>query len=708
MSRGVDGGLSTRLKFLASVGAVSLAVALLQVASNPIAADYEISVYDAYGQSFWLFVLVAVFVGQLIIFESGNSDEAHRYWKWGLTLVVAANLVILLVPALRYHLWARGDMLTYIGMMRQIDTLGVVPRSNYYPNLHLLGVAFSYATGIEFTKVINIVPPLVSVFYIFSTYVLLKVLFSDSRKVLVALSFTSLLLLGGDHYWFHPSAVAFMLLPFVFYLLFRGYDTSSSYRFQLPLLVAVFSLTFYHPAVTVFFIGMLGILKVALFAGRRVSTGLRSRETTSVIAGTIAFVVFFSWYYSFESFIGSTFIIIYTVIGISESSSTFGDVTSVLGRTNPDLADIAIVGIYTYGFIGAIIGVGFVFFSYFAYLTLRGEREFDAVEAFLGGTLLVFTVGGSAAFFVDVTLGMSRVIRYARFAGALLIGVGFYTLFERSNSKLVSRYVRPLVYLSFFVFAFFSVYGLYGSPLDNSTNNQITEAEVVGMEWLFENRNRSLLIDQLGINQYRMYSFSESRVERGENVRWRAPPPPEHFEYGNVSSESVSDGAAESRRYLVTTRMGRITNPSLYPEYPQYWRHTPADFARLQYNSSFSHVYDDGTLDTYIVRGVERRANDSAVDSRSDSNAGPPTQAIHVPKRTTRSERDATTDPPFFTNRVVEPDVTGRDRRSSTGALRTPSTAGQAWNEPRQAWNKRNVLRQAWNERDAPRADVAR
>ncbi|WP_435181722.1 hypothetical protein [Halorussus sp. AFM4] len=605
-----------KLKALSAVGAASVATALLFVASNPAAGDYEITVYDAYTPAFWLLVMFAVLAGQLVIFGSRHDDGRRRFWKYGLGVVLAANLVVLIIPALRYHLFARGDIITYIGMIRRITDLHHVPRSNYYPNIHLLAATFSYLTGIRPQEVVNVLPPMMSIFYIVSTFALLNVLFADFRKVAFVLPFSALLVLGYDQIFFHPSVFAFMLVPFLLFLVFRGYGGGSLYRYRLPLVVSVVALAFYHPAVTVFFTGMLVLLKLALLVGRRFSVNVPTNETTSVVAASIAFVLFFSWYYSFESIIGSTLLIVYTLVGMSEGSSTFGHIAGVFGRTSPELADVALVGIYTYGFVAAILSMAGVFLCYYAYLVVRGRRRFDPVEAFLGATFVVFSFAGVVAFFVDVTLGFNRFVRYARLSGIVLIGSGLYTLFRRLDSETVVRYLRPVVVISFFVFAFFSVFGLYGSPLDNEENNQITKAEVQGMEWLFNHWNRSLLIDQLGVQQYRMYTLQRGKSDPAGTIRWGAPPPPMHFNYTNVTAEDVPESADLDRRYLVTTRLSRIKNPRFYPAYREYWRHTPADFRRLRTDPSFFHVYDTGTLNTYLVRGVEY-ANESAVERRA-------------------------------------------------------------------------------------------
>lgn len=599
------------LKLALTTGTVCVAASLTFIAADPQASRYEITVYDSYPLWFWMLLFAAVLLGQIGIFESRNEAGLHRYWKWGFGLIIAANTVLLTIPALRYEMYARGDMLTLIGMIREIDALGIVSQTNYYPNVHLYALTFSYATGIDIPTTVNVITPIVTVLYILAVHVLLKALFTYEDKLLFVLPFVSLLLFKGQHVVFQPSWFAFLMVPFVLYLLFRSYDRPSKYRFKIGLLLAVVSLTFYHPAVTLFFIGTLLMLKVAFAVGRRFAGERRTTGNTPVITASIASILFFSWYFSFDAIIRIILSIGYVLLGVSDEGSMFESLAGVTARTNPGLFDVALVGIYKYGIYAAVVGVTLVFLGYRASHWLQRRGEYDAIEAFLGMVFLSFTAIAAVAFVVNITLRFNRFLRFALFAGPILIGIGFYTLQQRLDTRRIVRYYRPIIYTSFFVFAFLSVFTLYGSPVSTDENRQITQAEVEGMDWLFTRRNTSLLIDELGINQFRLYSFTRSETAPQSNIRWRVPPPSMHFEYDNVSEEDVLYGAALERRYLVITMLGREKNPRFYLQYREHWRHSPADFGRLERRQSVSRVYDGGTMTTYVVRGIGNETNES-------------------------------------------------------------------------------------------------
>lgn len=619
---GTTGGRASRSRVLAAAGATCLAAALAFVAADPTASGYEITVYDSYPTAFWVLLLAALFFGQAVVFESARGVGGSNDWKLGFGLLLAANGVLLFLPAVRYDVWARGDLLTFVGMITDVGALGAVGPSNYYPNAHLLALVFSWATGVPVADVVNLLPPVMTLVYVVGTYVFLTVACDDARKPLYVLPFSSLLLYKFENLWFTPSVFAFMLVPLVLYLVFRGRTERARTRFRFLLLVGIVALVFYHPAVTIFLVGILGVVTLAFRFRGALDAGRSRHSSTPIIAASIAFVVFFAWYYSFDSIVGSTLIVVYNLLGLSQGSPQFGQITSVYARTTPQLSDVVLVGIYSYGLFAALVGMASVFVGYFGYLALRGRRSFGTLEAILAGVLAVFTVGGAFAFFVDVTLGFTRIVRYARFAGSILVGFGFYVLFRRVDGRTATRYLRPAAYVSFFVFAFLSTFMLYGSPVSNEPNIQLTDGEIDGMAWLFDHRNESLLVDELGVSQYRHHTMTSPRADLGETLR-QSGPPPDHFAYGNASAVSRpdEDWTLRDRRYLVITELGRTENPRFYPQYPEFWRHAPADFARLERNPDVFRVYDSGTLDTYLVHDVGE--GNASTASPGDASASP-------------------------------------------------------------------------------------
>jgi hypothetical protein len=582
---------------------MAVSASLLFVAADPTASQYEITPYLSYSAAFWLLVLVGIVLGQVVIFESAITEERHRYWKWGFVLLVAANAVLLLLPALRYHLYARGDMLTFIGMIGEIDSIGAIPDSNYYPNLHVLALTLTYVTGVEVTALVNAVPPLFSVLYMVSLYKLSTVLFEDQRKPLFVLPFGALLLYKFENLLFSPNVAAFMMVPFVFYLLFQIYASRSPTRFEVAFLLAVVAIVFYHPVTTAFLVGLFVALKLSLVVRRRLGGRSVSRENTPLVTASIAFVVFFSWYYSFNSIVGSTTAIVYALFGVQQFSPAAVKITSVLGRVSPDISDLLLVGIYSYGLVAALFGLGLVFVGYKLYLHRFDRRELTVVEAFLSLVLFGFAGGAVASFFVDFRFGPTRFLRYVRFAASILIGLGFYTLFRRVDGRVL-RYLRPVVYVSFLVFASLSMFMLYGSPLSNDSNLQITEAEIEGATWLLEHRDTSMLIDELGISQFRIFTYNYEADLPDDNIRRFETRPPPHFTYRNASALDQPPENLPQKRYMMVTRLGRIENPRFYPQYRDFWRHTPQDFRRLERDSSVTHLYDGGELDAYLVRNV--------------------------------------------------------------------------------------------------------
>lgn len=583
-------------------------------ATDPRASGYEITVYDSYPLSFWLLLLNGIFLGQVILFESVLQDEHRSYWKWAFALILAANVVLLLLPALRYHFYGRGDPLTTAGMLRGIQEMGVVPSSNYYPNIHLLALSLAYATGLKISFISNVLPPIGWIFYLIAMYHLLNVQFTDQRKVLFVLPFASLVLFKSR--LFAPSIFAFMMVPFLLFVLFRIYTSESERRFRLLLILGVVSLVFFHPVVTLFFIVLLVLLKGS-FVIARYGTDLNlRRERTTLAIASFASIMFLSWYYSFRSIIGSTIAILFSALGISRGEAQYGQISSRFARVSPELTDVALVGVFTYGIIAPIISLGIVFIAYYAYVFVRDKRNYSVVETFLSATFLLFTVAGVFSFFVDITLGWNRFWRFVRLSGPVLIGLGFYRLYRRIDPRTFSRYVRPIFLISIIVLAHFSMFMLYHNPMSNDANHQVTKTEMEGMDWLFDHRNTSLVIDDLKIIHYRFYSFKYKTRTPGRNIRWHGADnlgqTPAHFNYTNASSINPYLDASPTRRYLVISKVDRIKDSRFNPEYREFWRYQPEDFDRLEETPPFFHVYDNGEFDAYAVRYIETRNETSS------------------------------------------------------------------------------------------------
>lgn len=582
-------------------GLVILAFLSVLIALNPEATQYEISIYDAYPVEFWLGVLALILFGQYLALSDATSGNLRNRWRVGAAFVVLANCLLLLLPSIRYQLYAPGkaDVMTFLGMIKYVLSTGYLEQGNYYPAAHIIGAAVSQFGGINSEQVINILPPLFSTLFIISTYILLREVLPSKRAVVFAIPFFSLLLYTFENLMFSPSVFAYFLLPLVLFLYFRLRRTDYT-RFSALLLVILFTFVFFHPVVTVF----LGLLLVLVDVSIKLDDWpvtdtifLSDRNSTNLTA--ILAVLFFAWYYSFESIVGSTLLLLSPLLFGGSRETQAEQTVGVLGRASPDIADVIQVGLYSYGLFGI---VGLVGGTAVVYIVLRHRflgRPLRYYEWFFGITFVLFSVLSVGAFFFNVTLSFNRLYRYVLLSGVVLVGIGAFYVYENDHLERTTALVSVSILVLMFLLAFLSLFMLYSSPLSHDYNAQITENEWDGMEWTFEHRNESLLIDELGTKQSRFYSAINGSTGIDENVRRPdETEPPDHFGYNQTQQLG---GYYEEPRYLLLTELGRMKYPVLYSSYEEFWRFSPENMRQLERDTTVQNVYDSGEFDVYYI-----------------------------------------------------------------------------------------------------------
>lgn len=585
-----------------ALGLVILAFLSVQIALNPEATEYEISIYDAYPVAFWLGVLSLLLFGQYLALRGAVSGELRNRWRVGAAFVVLANCLLLLLPAIRYPLYAPGkaDVMTFLGMVEHVLSTGYLEPGNYYPAAHVLGTAVSRFGGVDAQRAVTVLPAVFSVLYIVSTYVFLRELLPSKRAVVFTIPFVGLLLYTFENLMFSPSVFAYFLLPLVLFLYCRLQSTDYT-RFAAVLLLTMFAFVFFHPIVTVFLGFLLVLVDASIRADRRpVVDSLFPTDRNATNLVTMLAVLFFSWYYSFESIVGSTQLVLSPLLSGESREAEAEHTVSVLERATPEIADVVQTGLYSYGLFGIVGLVGGTALGYIVLRRWPAGRSLRYYEWFFGATFVLFAVLSIGAFFFNITLTFNRLYRYVLLSGVVLVGIAAAYVYETGHLERSLSLVSVSLVLLMFLLAFFSLFMLYSSPLSHNYNPQITENEWDGMEWTFEHRDESLLIDELGTKQSRFYSAINGSSDVGDNVRRPdETDPPDHFGY-NGSQRLGSQ--YDEPRYLLITELGRMEYPVLYSDYEQFWRFTPEDMRRLERDSTVQHVYDSGEFDAYYVR----------------------------------------------------------------------------------------------------------
>ncbi|WP_226479954.1 DUF6541 family protein [Natrinema amylolyticum] len=590
-------GRKAYLRVLLLVGTALLSYAALVVATTPQATGYEISIYTAYPTAFWISIVLTIFVGQLLVLEDATSSRITGYWKRGYALLVTASGLLLVLPTLRYqYVMGRADTLTFAGGIDYVTVNHALQPDNYYPMMHLLAASLSFLTGIEPINIMQAISPIFSIAFLLGVYSLLRYLFPERREFIVVLPFASLLFVGFSHLHVTPYNLSFLLSPIVVLYCLKSQERNAIWS-TVAMLVLVFATVFYHPLTGLLIVGFFAIAQV-LSKYPRLSQFVAGRKPVpSVSISLIVLVVLFAWYSRFDTVILSSASVV-----TGRGPSQFEHVSTVADRVSPSLIDLLQSGIASYGMEAIVGSVTLVILGYLGYERYHGRVAVDTYVVWLAGIFLVSFAFGAVAFFLDVIFEPLRFTRYGLLAGGILVGFGYLSMRRTLRNRRTKQLLTFSMYGFLLILVFLSVFLLFPSPFTGNENLQVTDREIEGMEWALDNENETMPAQDDGVLQHRHIDYQSMGTEPTWEIRERDTAPPDHFGYDNNSTAGQS---YETDTYLRVTELARIENPSLYPNYPENWRHTPSEYQRLENDSTVDHVYTNGEFDNYIVRSAD-------------------------------------------------------------------------------------------------------
>ncbi len=648
------------------IALVALLFNLLMVATLfvvPPADGYEPSLYDAYPWFFWVFVLGAFFMGQLAIFRSARSGyDGDRSWVFGLASLFIVNAVLIFMPYIRgYALYGRSDVMTHLGYIHHITADGVVGSGNIYPNMHILVRILAFATGLEPSQVINLLPPIFSMVYFGAMYLLVVRLFDDRSMVLFALAFVAIPVGGASHVLAVPYTISVLFVPFFLYLFVKEQQTNAL-TVRVALLVSLVAIIIYHPLTTLFLLAIFG-----LYYGIKLTRYFDDEHLGPTNVVSLSLAIFTAWYYNFAGIIYRFETILNVFLSQSGGDSTLQQYSSTVTETQPALLDLVKVGMFKYGTSGIEAALGLAFVVLALYLWRQDLFRPNIYTAFITIVFLAF-VGVSVPFFVaDLIVGVGRPLVFARITGTILAGLLFYLVWRFVGSSEDRLGIDVSMYAVVLFLVYLSVFSLYWSPLMSRTNNQVTDMELDGSEWLFEHRNQEMLINNFGINHGRFYDKEFGPYERPDTIRRSGALPPAHFNY----TENPKLGQNyQQDTYLLLTQKGRVTYPAKFPGYESHWSFTPQDFDRVETDPSVTQFYTNGEFDGYYVDSVPTNGTaQTSTNETSSANAGNNTATTQTPT--------PTPEPTATARATSEPTATATQTSQSTPTQTPESTPTQ-------------------------------
>lgn len=600
-------------KIICIIAFIFILLSLLIIVFTGAANGYEISIYETYPSYFWLFLLISIFCGFIVMVTDSLGANDSKWWTIGFFIVLFSNLIILLLPLFRgYITFGRGDVLSHVGYSIDILNNGHfgsagTTAENFYPIIHLLMVSLNQITGINLELIAEILPIFFIMFYVVSIYLLSEEITKDKYKSILITAFGSILLFRTENLMLAPSVQTFFLLPFLLLIFYKTYhDNKDSIKYSVLFVLMLVLMPFLHPGEgTLYLIPLfLGINLSLIVYNKFKIKGTKpvkfNKNLLNVVL--IIFVTWAAWFMSTSSF-GRQAGKITNWLVFQSGSTNAAEVSSLLSQANLSIIQFINLAMNTYGqqliyiLLGALISIIVVI------RVLRRKRSVDSnIFTF---TILFFIFFGLAIFSFVSYIGVDsfRGIRYLLFVSTILIGIFAYDYIKSlkgNYKKYGTIFVLSVIMLS----CIMGVFNTYGSSETNIVNYQVTKMELTGDNWFLDNRDKNLYIESITPSQIKRFSSSILGVKDFYNstYKFRFKTSLDHFNYTNTST--YGDSLVKDT-YFVDWKLNRIYYPSIYPEYENIWRFSSKDFEYLDYkDTSVNSIYSNGEFWIYYIKSI--------------------------------------------------------------------------------------------------------
>jgi len=579
-----------------------LLVLTMIVEAGP-ASSYEFSIYDAYPGDFWIFILSAIFCGSIVILGSAIVPSKNNYWHFGLFAILISDVILLFIPVIRgYYIYGSGDVLTHIGLMKEI--LGTFRiGTNLYPVDHLLGVIIHVISGLSLPDITLIIPPFFSLFFILSMYFVGKTMFHTKFELLVFVTLSSILMAGNGQLAFVPNAQSVLLIPLFLYLALKMYYGVNTKKYHFLLLLISFLIVLYHPLVTIMIILILCLMQIVQYIQEKYERKVL-KKVNYIYAIFFIVAVFSIWSTYLRMATKVVEPIINHILGDVKTQSELEKNVNLLSQVKIDPIYLIKLILNFYGkwmILGilALLCIGLIFKS------IKNRKT--KPDFYMGFSIMGYIVLFMLSFAMLVTngsFGFGRVYSFANLFTLLIIPTGIYLLLYNNpiDTSIKRTTVIKLFGVIFIIFCvtYFSIFTLFLSPIVTTANQQVPRSDYSGMNTFFLFRDESFPTMELGAVSNRFYDaiYGPSAPRLNIYNNYTLTVPPGHFGYQN---RTLTRNYSLYPKYLLLNDLGRGFYPHLYPEFKNNWHFLAKDFEQLQSDTNIQVVYTNRNLEVFLL-----------------------------------------------------------------------------------------------------------
>ena len=573
------------IKILYIFAFISILCALIVIICTPAANSYEISIYSAFPWFFWVFLIFPICIGLASVVQFANSQNKSHLWIIGILMILLSNFIVLTLQLSRgYALYGNGDTLSHIGYIKDIFYNGHISIQSYYPVFHVLISMLSSISSISYMNLILCFPAVFSVVYTILIYILAKKLFNKKFTVMIAVALGSILLLMGYHTYFSVNALTLFIFPLILYLIVSNFkERKASYS----LLITIFFiwLVFAHMLVATFMLIILISIPIWKYLyNAKINNKEDSKVPTkeAILLLLISIIVWFSY----TSIWGSTIRNIFNWMQGEIAYTPMADLSNVVVKLNFYEIISLIIKLYGgYILIGIVCVIGLFF-------VLKKIKKVSWDEFFVFG-LLFFIFPLLILLFFAPASGVD-FLRPLRFLSVPLCLFGALSIYYISNIKKLKPITKnSIIILVLIIPAVIGIFNVHTSPFIMQPNQQVTAAEISGMEFYFNEKDPN--IKTMGINSRYRFSFLIYGYSEGDQRLKKYLDFPELINTYYVGDHFENISTIKYPRYVVFSKSDQLL-------YTQVWktnRFTNEDFKNIENESYLDYVYSNGDLKVF-------------------------------------------------------------------------------------------------------------
>jgi hypothetical protein len=485
-------------KGLIALGSLLIFFALIIIAATPRASGYEVAIYYAYPQYFWVIVITSFICGIIILIREAFSEEEQQsnWYLAGFALIILTNIIIITLPALRgYYISDVADEINHLGMIKDILLTGHFGDTNFYPIPHIISTQIALVTGLDERAAIKIIPSIFYLVYMAGLFLLSRQITGNKKTALCVLALGSPLLFTYFNYVFMPTHFLLFLLPFILFLFFKHLSIkkfNSAIIFYLFLLLIPFT----HPLGSLFIVIILLILGMSnlvynLYLKRAGYTSNDFSFNWNVISppSIILFIIFFAWFSNF-TFFDFNVNKIYDSLMNRGGASPMDVLIQQQGVVKFTFFELAKLIVNSYGHILLMLSLIITASGILVLKLIKKDERVSTLEIFF---LLVFSL--FTIFYVSTLVGnfiitgrSIRVLCWPLVAGVLLAGIVFHDIISKFLGHLKTFMLASLTVI-IIVISIIGLFAVYLSPATKNTDTQATLAGMSGMEWFTQYKN---------------------------------------------------------------------------------------------------------------------------------------------------------------------------------------------------------------------------